>query len=130
MKIVSTNQIGDGKLPNKYWVSISEDYYIMVKQGTLEWISGYLKYFKPKGKTLLSVTTYKHAKEIADDYYLGSEEDGIIVNTVSVEDRLSGQLYERSQVFSPKGKGKMHEEVYEDLKFTEMKMREKGYLFK
>lgn len=58
------------------------------------------------------------------------QEDGIIVNTVSIEDRLSGQLYEKSQIFNPKGRGKMREEVREDTKFTETKMRERGYVFK
>lgn len=130
MKPVNTKQIDDGKLPNKYWVSIHEDYYIMTELGALEWISNYLKDFKPKGKTFLPVTTYKYAREIADDYCLGMEEDGIIVNTVTIEDRLSGQLYEKSQSFSPSNKTKMHEEEYEDTRFTETKMREKGYVFK
>ena len=26
-KSISTKQIGDGKLPNKYWVSIANDFY-------------------------------------------------------------------------------------------------------
>ncbi|MCR4334565.1 MAG: hypothetical protein NUV47_02470 [Patescibacteria group bacterium] len=130
MKSVNMNQIGDGKLPNKYWVTIHEDYHIMIERGTLDWMSSYLKDFKPKGKTLPPVTTYKHARKIANEYYLGIEEDGIVVNTVSIEDRLSGQLYERSQVFNPKGTKKMHEhEEFEDTRFTKEKMKEKGYIF-
>lgn len=125
-----TSQIADGKLPNKYWVTIYEDYYIMMEQGSLEWISDYLKDFKPKGKTLPPVTTYKQAKEIVNDYYLGMEEGDIIVNTISIEDRLSGQLYEKSLVFNPKGRGKTSETEMEDIGFTKRKMEEKGYVFK
>jgi hypothetical protein len=28
-KSISTKRIGDGKLPNKYWVSIANDYYYL-----------------------------------------------------------------------------------------------------
>ena len=52
-KRISTAQIGDNKLPNKYWVSICEDYYI-TEDNCLNWISE-KNLFKPKSKIIGNV---------------------------------------------------------------------------
>lgn len=86
-------EIGDGKTPNKYFVSISDDYLIL-KPRTNE-MSSVNEVFGIEGKykTVKIFDTYKEAKEYAEGFYLGHEEDGIEVNSVYIEDRLSGQLY-------------------------------------
>jgi hypothetical protein len=96
LKAVSTVQIGDGKTPNKYWVSVTSDYYIHdPKEGSLDWASS-VKGIKTAGKTLRQFDTYEEAKSYANSIELGSKVEGVEANTVSVEDRLSGQVYERS----------------------------------
>jgi hypothetical protein len=96
LKAVSTAQIGDGKTPNKYWVSVASDYYIYdPKEHTLDWASG-VKGIKTAGKRMKQFDNYEEAKGYADSIELGSKVDGVEANTVSVDDRLSGQVYERS----------------------------------
>ena len=114
---IPTVQIGDGKTPNKYWVSVSSDYYIEdKKERTLNWASD--SKFAPavKGKTLKVFRTYEEAKAYADSIELESKVQGVEANTVTVEDRLSGQVYERSVGTRPT----------EDIKFTKDRERELG----
>jgi len=96
MTKLAAAQIGDGKTPNKYWVSVASDYYLYdPKEGTLDWASD-LKKFKVAGKTLKQFDSYEEAKKFADSIELGSKMNGVVANTISIEDRLSGQVYERS----------------------------------
>lgn len=96
MTKVSTVQIGDGKTPNKYWVSVSSDYYIEdPKEGSLDWVSD-VKGIKVKGKTLKQFDSYEEAKQFANSIKLRQKVNGIEVNTISIDDRLSGEIYERS----------------------------------
>ena len=121
MKRISTAQIADNKLPNKYWVSICEDYYIS-EDNCLNWISE-KNLFKPKSITLGIFKTYIDAKDLAESIILGLEQQGtgVIANVVTIEDRITGQLYERVKVFIPV-RGKIYEECFEDLKFTEKRL--------
>lgn len=121
-KKISTSQIGDNKLPNKYWVSICEDYYI-VEDSSLNWISE-KNFFKPKYKELGIFKTYTEAKELAENIILGNGSYGLIANVVTIEDRITGQLYERIKVFNPL-RASIYEEVFEDLKFTEKRLGKK-----
>lgn len=91
---IDTSIIGDGKAPNKYLVSISNDYlYFNSKDGILDWIGG-LKLFGIKGKSIKIFDTYKGAiKFIKEKLHQGMNHDGIIVNTITIEDRISGLLY-------------------------------------
>ena len=96
LKAVSTAQMGDGKTPNKYWVSVSSDYYIHdVRENTLDWASD-VKGIKTAEKMMKQFDNYEEAKGYADSIELGSKVDGVEANTVSVNDRLSGEVYERS----------------------------------
>jgi len=87
--------VGDGKTPNKYFVTISEDYNIIKpNSNTLVPVSEVFKDFKPKGKTIKVFDSYSQAREYSDNFLLGrSKEDGIRVNSVYIEDRLSGQVF-------------------------------------
>lgn len=67
MKNISTKQIGDGNLPNKYWVSISNDYtYFNPETQGYDWISD-LKLFNVESKTIKVFTTYKNALTFATE---------------------------------------------------------------
>jgi len=113
---ISTAQIGDGKTPNKYWVSVSSDYYLYdPKENFSDWASS-VKGIKTEGKTVKVFNTYEEAKRFTDSIELGSKLSGVEVNTVSIEDRLSGQVHERS----------LGANVIEDLKFTKEKEKELG----
>jgi hypothetical protein len=122
---INTRIIADGKLPNKYFVSISEDYYIYnEEENSLNWISEQISSFKPKYLTIKSFNTYREAKEYAYDIF--DSEINIKVNSVSVEDRLSGQVFEIAKVFYPT-EAVIKEEMREDIEFTKQKL---GYRFK
>lgn len=115
MKSVAMSQIGDGKTPNKYWVSVSDDYYLHdPKENTMIWQSESAGR-EAKGKTLRVFKTYEEAKRFADGIELDSKKDGINVSTVSIEDRLSGQVHERT-----------YNSTTEDLKFTMEQERKLG----
>ena len=118
-KKISTMQIGDNKLPNKYWVSICEDYYI-AEDNCLNWISE-KNLFNPKSETLGVFDNYRKAKDLADSIELSFEILGVKANVITIEDRITGQLYERIKVFDPL-RAKIYEESFEDLKFTEKRL--------
>lgn len=116
MRSVNTSMIGDGKTPNKYWVSVSSDYYIQdPKEGSLDWASD-VKGIDAKGKTLKRFDTYEQARAYANTIELESKIQGIEVNTVQIEDRLTGQVAERS----------IGGHAYEDIKFTIEREKELG----
>lgn len=114
-------QVGDGKLPNKYWVSISNDYYYHNKtddgSSVLDWASDREK-FKVKGKTLAVFDSYQKAKDLFDSVELGSIKDGIQINMVEIEDRFTGQLTEKTNVENSRPT------YSEDLSFTKKKLAE------
>ena len=112
-------QVGDYKLPNKYWVTVHNDYYIN-NDGCLDWASDTRK-FKPFGKTIGVYSTYKKAREVFDGIELGDK-----IRGKSIEDRLTGQLCE--EVLEEK---KTFEPFFnEDLKFSQETMKKRGVLFK
>jgi hypothetical protein len=121
-KKISTSQIGDNKLPNKYWVSICEDYYI-AEDSCLNWISD-KKLFEPKNEILGIFDNYKKARDLAESIELSFEILGVRANVITIEDRITGQLYERVKVFDPL-RARIYEEVFEDLKFTEKRLGKK-----
>lgn len=108
MRKQAVYQIADGKTPNKYWVSVSSDYYVEdLKDRFLDWASS-VKGITVKNKILKRFDTYEEAKRFADSITLQSKVNSIEANTISVEDRLSGQVYERS----------LGGHSVEDIKFT------------
>jgi len=132
MKKISTIQIADGKLPNKYWVSIFEDYYYRNKDmNAYEWISDKTKDFKGESKTYKPFDTYREAKEFFNSLYINEIKDNITIKGKSIEDRITGQLCEEicvEEELCPCCKHKIEEDTFynEDTKFTEKKLIEKG----
>lgn len=116
------NRIGDGKTPNLYYVQISNDY-SYVQEGCIDWIGDIIPSFKSSGKMLACFDIYAEAKSLCDDMYLGQEIEGITVNRINIEDRLSGELYEKTLVFDP-AKGTSFEHEHEDVRFTAKKLGE------
>lgn len=124
------NMAGDGKLPNHYWVSINDRYYIL-KDSCLDWIDDHINGLPEcKSKTVAVFNTYAEAKQwIADNLCLGWTYDGIIVNCITIEDRLSGQVFESTREFDPIH-CTIHKFTYDDYAFTKDKMQSLGKIFK
>lgn len=137
------NLIGDGKFPNKYWVTISNDFYI--QQGnSLEWASEIYP-FKTWTKTLKPFDTFKAARKYVKDIIDGRTKYTFSsyyprkknVNMISIEDRLSGVIYDF--VVKAKVRGTnipIEDAIYDvdifenwDTKFTEKEMKKGGYEF-
>lgn len=109
-------EIGDGKIPNKYFVTISDDYQILhPKTNELKSVNEVFG-IDGKYKTIKVFDTYKEAKNYAENIYTGTKIDGIEVNSIEIEDRLSGQLY-----INDKNNNK-----YENLNFTIDEEKKKG----
>jgi len=128
---ISTKQVGDGKLPNKYWVSICNDYYYFNKENDVwDWI-GDLDLFESEGKTIKAFTTFKGALNwIEENLYLGMDYDGIKINTITIEDRLSGEVYSHIRHFNPEDGSISDDSPYTDTKFTSDEMKKRGVEFK
>lgn len=117
-KNINTQQVGDSKTPNKYWVTVSNDYYYFdPKDNVSNWISD-LNLFEYKGKTIAVFDTYVKAKELFDEIYIGQSIEDIIANSVFIEDRISGELAHKTKTFFPLS-GRMREDEHIDIKFTQ-----------
>lgn len=125
---ISTKRIGDGKLPNKYWVSISNDYYAC-HNGQCDWISD-TGWLEVKGKTIRIFNIYKQALAFVDNELpLGIDYNGIRVNSIVIEDRLSGEVYHKCyEIFIPSAESS--ETSTEDITFTKAQMLKQGKQFK
>jgi hypothetical protein len=121
---------GDGKLPNYYWVSINDKYYILI-DGCADWVDDHIKELPEcKSKTIAVFDTYAKAKQwIDDNLYLGCKFDDILVNCITIEDRLSGQVFESIREFDPID-CTVSEFTYDDYKFTKERMAKLGVEFK
>jgi hypothetical protein len=100
------NLIGDGKLPNLFWVSLSNDYSYFHKEGKenhIDRIGDIIATFKSKGKTIAKpFASYRLAKEFCDSLILGDLNGfDFTVNRINIEDRLAGQVYEKTKTFCP-----------------------------
>ena len=121
---VTSRNIGDGKFPNLYWVSYTNDYFIL-QDNYFEWASEGGN-FKVTGKTIGPFKTFKKAKERVmelTEVYLSEISD---VNFISIEDRLSGEVYSIGIYVTPL-RSKVEEEY--SLEFTKRVMKEHGYEF-
>jgi hypothetical protein len=124
MRLLARKNIGDSKLPNRYWVSESNNYYLRTKEkdGSI-----YLKpieeenpNFKHEGKTYPKIfKTYKEALTFLDTL---SGDNRII------EDRLSGQVFEAMKIICPCC-GKEEWESFSDIKYTKERMEKLGIKF-
>lgn len=123
------DKIGDGQLPNLYWVSLSNDYEYLHDGNSIDWI-GDLFPFISKGKTIRRpFKTYAAAKRFCDyELTLGETYQGIVVNRINIEDRLSGELYERTRLFYPET-AEMTDYISENVRFTAEKINNSGGRF-
>lgn len=125
--------IGDGKLPNRYWVSLSNDYsYVRTEKGAnyIDWIGNIIPSFKSKGKTIAKpFKTFRGALDFCNRLILG-ENNGFnfVVNRINIEDRLSGQVYEKTFIFNPET-AKIREDENNDSQYTQKAMAKKGVEF-
>lgn len=133
--------IGSGKLPNKYYVSGASDFYAMEERGHYNWASDNHDVgneYKTYGVFDTYAEALAKAREVADQEF-GNEpvKDGI--NTIAIDDHLSGQIYtigwyaHKNKSESILGSGEIWTyeiEEYEDTKFTEDEMEKQGVEFK
>lgn len=130
-------QVGDGGSPNKYWVQATNDFYIC-KEGSCDWASDTFSLPPKVSKLSGPFATFEKAKEIADDVsggMWGRAPIGTLYNTVVIDDRISGQVYEVSIHAYPNKddvmKGYHYEtEEHTDTRFTEDAMAKRGEEFK
>ena len=113
--------IGDGKLPNKYWVFQYDQKYKRVKQDDVGFeIVGITEDTSKDNHLIGEYKTFKDALKAVDD-------KAYLPNVV-IEDRLSGQVFE-SQVIVCQECGKEEYESYQDIKYTKEAMEKKGLKF-
>jgi hypothetical protein len=131
MNISYKDKIGDGKFPNQYWVSVSNDYLYLHDGNRCDWIGDIIPTFKSKGKTIVKAfKTYMAAKRYCDyEFTLGhSCKFGFVVNRINIEDRLSGELYESTRVFNP-DTATVKDLECESVNFTMSTMGDNGFKF-
>jgi hypothetical protein len=125
VKKVSTTQIGDGKLPNKYWVSVHNNFFYESKPGFWDWADE-RDGFKVEGNVVGVFSTYAKARELFDSIPAGEVFDGVLVRGKTIEDRMSGEVAEET------GYEVNRLEYMEtvDLEFTKKEMAAKKVAFK
>lgn len=134
-KDLAREMIGDGKLPNWYFVSWSNDFYIC-EDGVCDWASDTQK-FKVKGDTYpISYGTFGEALAKAEEFISGMpdvpREDTF--NSVIIEDRLSGQVFDCTIHAYHSDDGillgyKFEVTSHTDVDFTRKEMEKRGYEF-
>jgi hypothetical protein len=131
---LNTKMIGDGKLPNRYWISIHEDYYIN-RGGSLDWASE-VKKLKTNSRTVAISNKYHKAKEFIVNEFIqyavdknarGDKEKifGLAPKGITIEDRLSGELYD----YTLEEVSKLEAFEREDIRFTKEELGKKGIAF-
>ena len=131
MNVSYKNKIGDGKFPNQYWVSVSNDYLYIHDDNMLDWIGDLIPTFKSKGKTIVKAfKTYAAAKRYCDyEFTLGCLCDfGFVVNRINIEDRLTGELYENTRIFNP-DIVEINDWEHEETDFSKSTMQDNGFKF-
>jgi polygalacturonase len=122
--------VGDGKLPNKYWVSAHNEYQVLKEEDGVSVshaISEIDKEFKTKGGTLAVFETFEEAVQYAEEIPVGIDEE---MRTVTIEDRLSGEVFSIETTEYEVHRKEYAVEARRHTKFTEEKMREKGHSFR
>ena len=106
-------QIGDGKLPNKYWVFQYDQKYQNVKRNNFTSLEIIKEDTETKNSLLGEFKTYQEALNCVDNKaYLPN---------VIIEDRISGQVFEQMCIVCPCC-GKEDWETYNDIKFTKERL--------
>ncbi len=102
-KVLARKKVGDGKSPNRYFVSVANDYSYVNEEGCVDWIGEAIKGFKSRGETVAMFDRYQQAKECAIGLFDSTErdEEGYYkINTVYVEDRQVGELFVMSKIIN------------------------------
>lgn len=122
---MAKNMVGDGNTPNMYFVSISNDYYFWNNDlYGFDWASDHIKDYKANGSTIEHFNTFNEALEyIENNLYLGMTHSDMVVNHISIEDRISGEIWYMSKYFDPI-MAREWDETIQDTKFTEEKLKE------
>ena len=139
-----TLQVGDGQLPNKYWVSKSSDF-LTNKNSAVEndgelnhydWATSAYSYddFPPLYQTLGCYNTFKEALRIAESQDLPSPTNHNWDNfhSVAIEDRLSGVIFEAEwhEIFSENRATPTYSfREQNDSNLTKRYMEERGLTF-
>jgi hypothetical protein len=129
-------QVGDGELPNKYWVSKSNQFYTNKdsdESNDFNWSGEVYPHQIDMHEELGVFHRFKDALRVAEALDLSSPEVGLDDwHSVQIEDRLTGTCYaivwyEHVDVMS--GVKTYSLETHNDTKFTKDNMREKGHTF-
>jgi hypothetical protein len=124
---MATKQVGDGKTPNKYWVSVASDYKI-IRDGEVSNVGG-----APGGTTnshtVRVFDTYKDATDYAKSIDFDSMVDGVVVRSIIIEDRLSGVIAERILEEREITRREISEDVSEETEYTRQEMERRGQKF-
>lgn len=125
MRKISTQQVGDGRLPNKYWVSVHNDYWYESSPGSWDWVSD-RDGFKAEGKTVGVFSSYEKARELFESILMGELYQGILVRGKTIEDRASGEVAEETG----REVTRIEYDESEGLEFTKKRLSESGINFK
>jgi uncharacterized protein (DUF1330 family) len=110
--------IGDGKLPNRYWVFHYDEKFTMNEDSELESTADITE---TKNSLVGEFKTYKEALQCVDTKtYLPH---------VVIEDRITGVVFE-SQVIVCSKCGHEEYDTIEDIRYTKESMEKKGIEFK
>jgi hypothetical protein len=131
-KGIDTKLIGSGKLPNKYYVTNSNDYYVMKKPGQLDWASehGMIKKFKDFPEQMRAFNTYDEAIDYVQSLELPETPAENTMNSIFIEDHITGELFHYYILARPnKLPYNFSIESTEYIGFTKKTMEEAGYTF-
>lgn len=113
----AVNCVGDGKLPNKYWVTSSNDY--SIREGNTLLNASEFKGFEATATTQGPFDTYGEALAVV------KKADA---NSVYIEDRLSGELLHIARVECCNCEHVDYSRI-EDTDFTEKTLKKAGLKF-
>lgn len=134
--------VGDGQLPNKYWVSISADY-ITNKESAAsneyDNASDHYEDLPSRGDIFGPYDTFAEAREKAEELYNSGEivspdDDWDAFHSVMIEDRLSGTIYDgvyrEDWTKHPRFPSVRHEwEWNDETRYTREEMANRGARF-
>ena len=120
------NMVGDGKRPNRYWVTASTDFDYVHGEDGVSLIDHADDLMKDHGIASDSIpvdavfTTYAEAVEYAESQDMPGEPEPGQINRLTIEDRLSGEVWQRILVAYPRTWGGWHfeTETTHEINFT------------
>lgn len=135
-RVAGYEDIGSGKLPNKYYVTGSSDFWVNEEIGSKSytWASEVFG-FDVKSKEYGIFDTYEEALKKANDITFGFNlSDGPVkdeINIVVIEDHLTGELFSYGFMGNKTDFGyTFRVDMTEDISFTKSQLEEAGFEFK